>query len=1422
MRALTIGVEQFAAPHAQLTFAPKLAGEMGEALAALGYEVTVRAEQQLPSRELGTILREHLEAPDASGLLIIHVVTHGRADKDETVYLLGSDAEIDDYTDIASRLRSVQNASGRPFTLFLLDLCQGGTVARLPWQAQESEDSPTRGWVIAACRGDELAYDGRFTRALITVLQRLATRELGIDAAVRHVPLDTVAKAIRREVNRLIAIEDGAYSQHVTANLVDISAELPDMAFFPNPAFTGDPGAQLRAGLDEGLRPFLADLVLSDVAGDPDAREPMEADGPAELPPGGEPDPLASFAGRARQLRRLSPWLNGVGDTPLFVVTGSPGAGKSALLRVLVCAAHPELRERTRGLWGGIAQSPQPVADLAAVHAQSRDLDTVARSLARQLGLPAPAAARDLVLAVQRMHRCPVIVIDAMDAADDPAELMSGLLLPLASARRPDGGPAARLLVGVRRQAEFDSLLTVAHAIGGCIDLDDVPADILENDLYQYVSDMLRAKTPYRADGAGVGAFAAGVSRTLSQARGRRQGQNEFLLAALYTRNLLAARPQPAADPAETAHIGRGVPTSLPQMLALDLDLADAGNVPLNREVFAALGFARGKGMPLSVLTRVVDPYAQESGAVQRALEAGRPYLRQATDIDGTTLFRLADPELADGLMAGPLGLFDRLLAALGPPDARNWKAAEPYVLRHVLDYAATQEEGDAVLNDPGFLLEAPPSIILPVLTGTRGEAYRAALRGSSRQLRVDREALALSAARAGLTDLADGLAAVPGAGVLGWRPRWVAGTAEASPDSSEFPAIVVTSDGGTLQIWNLATRKPVGAPMTYHVPWLHPAAIGQLEGRPVAVTGGPDGAVQLWDLTDQEPLGTPVTLRARGTTAVAAGHLGHRPIAVTGDEDGTIRVFDLYGTQHSGYRMGGHDGKVSALAIGQIDDRTVAVSVGHDAILMIWDLRSEARVLHGRHLAGRLATGHRGEVPALAIGRLGERTIAVTGGQDGTLRMWDLRTRKRVGWRPIASRQGEVQALATGKLNGRDIVVAGGRDGTVRIWDLGSRRSIGEMSGHRGAVMSVTVGVLNGRQVAVTGGADGAVRIWDLGTQRPMDPLAADHGHGVAVSPIFRMRARRSGVSRVALDPGRHEGPMANSVTFPIRALAIAQVSERWIAVLGGDGGNVAVVEMPTGEQCLEVPSLSGSQITAVTCSQVAGQPVAALTADGSGCSLLDLHTGEPILTGEIKYPLLFPGRKPAGAVIVLDGSLVKVYGGTDGTVTVQDKSGSSQLPAQHDGAVTAVACQYLGHRPFAFTGGQDGKVRVWDLSRRTLADIIDVPGPVFAVEATDVGDLLVGAAGEAIAFRRTDTPLGGTDDRDRGNPRNWALSLPNPCGLGGSRRKRGGWRVDGSADGRARRRWPASGPAAGAGCVLRRPSAPRHSAGRRRPGLP
>jgi hypothetical protein len=176
-----------------------------------------------------------------------------------------------------------------------------------------------------------------------------------------------------------------------------------------------------------------------------------------------------------------------------------------------------------------------------------------------------------------------------------------------------------------------------------------------------------------------------------------------------------------------------------------------------------------------------------------------------------------------------------------------------------------------------------------------------------------------------------------------------------------------------------------------------------------------------------------------------------------------------------------GHDGPV--LAVSASADGTRAVTGGHDGTVRVWDLAA------GREQAQ--LTGHNG--PVLAVSASADGTRAVTGGRDGTVRVWDLAAGREQS--QFAGHDGTVRAVAISADAAR--AVTGGRDGTVRVWDLATGREQSQFAGHRLDGWSVAVSADGTR--AVTGGHDGTVRVWDLTTGREQ----AQFVHGGEVSAV-------------------------------------------------------------------------------------------------------------------------------------------------------------------------------------------------------------------------------------------------------------------------------------------------------------------------------
>jgi hypothetical protein len=847
-RALCVGVPTFGAGakpvRPPLPFAPDRVAAVAEALRTFGYDVTANADpEKLTGAELARAVREASDGLGPDDVLIIHIVTHGRLMNDGALYLYGGDGVCHETGQIDHFVRQLGHSDG-PQVLLLLDVCHAGAATRQPWQLRAGNE---RCWVLAACAPEDLAFNGRFSEAVANVLHGFGSGGAHVDAAHAHLRFTMVAAAIRREVKRLVE-RDEAMSQEVVGTLRDVSADDPDLPFFPNRSFTANAGRRIRVDVPRTVEPFLADV---DEALDP-VHFMNRAGG--RVASGAPADGPGCFSGRNEQLRELTEWCNGHGPR-LRVVTGSPGVGKSALVGVVVCAAHPDLHKPTERLWKDVAWTPFVNRRLVAVHARRRTITQIVGSLATQLALPD----RDewtvpgFLQAVAALEKPPFVVVDALDEAHRYEQVLHHLLLPLARDLRPDGEPLCRLLVGMRPWPVFDELRLLAEETGGLLDLDRVDRERLEVDLDKYVVSLLRHHKPYnhRDFGAARGAFAAHLADALVS--GTRDGGTaqwgEFLVAGLYTYHVATAL-EPVRHDRAAAELGESAPRTLPDLL--ELDLRHRTN-PWLRSVLTVIAYAHGEGMPAELIQDAAAAFrpdgipevdGRQRNLIAEALNTVRFYLRAGTDIDGTTLYRLFHQGLADYLRRGgddptplagaspePRGddetaiLAAALLRPLESMDGsgRRWDLAEPYLRRHAAAHCAEAGRSDLLDGDVEFLIHADTAQAATWIDAAEHRRLREAAGPSTTSLRY---ALAVHASERGDAGAAHRLANPPGDGRLRWRPEWVVSGSPAPSDPGliksgpaiEFrlaklsgrPYLTVLTAAGELSVWGTRDGRPV------------------------------------------------------------------------------------------------------------------------------------------------------------------------------------------------------------------------------------------------------------------------------------------------------------------------------------------------------------------------------------------------------------------------------------------------------------------------------------------------------------------------------------------------------------------------------------------------------------------------------------
>ncbi|OKH43238.1 hypothetical protein NIES2101_31105, partial [Calothrix sp. HK-06] len=191
---------------------------------------------------------------------------------------------------------------------------------------------------------------------------------------------------------------------------------------------------------------------------------------------------------------------------------------------------------------------------------------------------------------------------------------------------------------------------------------------------------------------------------------------------------------------------------------------------------------------------------------------------------------------------------------------------------------------------------------------------------------------------------------------------------------------------------------------------------------------------------------------------------------------------------------------------------------------------------------------GHQGLVNSVAIST--DKQTIVSGGDDGTVRLWDSKGKQAA---ELRGHQGSVNSVAIS--TDKQTIVSGGDDGTVRLWDSKGKQ-VAELRGHQTPVLSVVIST--DKQTIASGSADGTVRLWDSKGKQ----VAELRGHQTPVSSVAISIDKQTIASGIALGTMRLWDSKGKQVaTFKghqgyLRSVAIS--TDKQTIVSGGDDGTV------------------------------------------------------------------------------------------------------------------------------------------------------------------------------------------------------------------------------------------------------------------------
>ncbi len=474
---------------------------------------------------------------------------------------------------------------------------------------------------------------------------------------------------------------------------------------------------------------------------------------------------------------------------------------------------------------------------------------------------------------------------------------------------------------------------------------------------------------------------------------------------------------------------------------------------------------------------------------------------------------------------------------------------------------------------------------------------------------------------------------------------------------------LAVADEGGRARLFNFANAAEQGV-IAGHTGKIQDVAF-HADNQTVS-TAGADGTVRLWQLP--QPI-VPISGHTQPIRALASSANGQW--FATGSDDKTVRVWSSAG--QATRTMSNHQQPVRAVAV-RHDDAQIA---GGDASGTVWLWNAGNGASEGSLLAH--------SVPITALEFDWSNQSLLTAGEDGLIKRWQLPV---VAPRISSGHSQPVRSVAV--TPDGTLAVSGSQDQTVRVWNVATGaavRTLAAPGGFGGPVTSVALSA-DGKSVAAVS-ENGLLLVWNLADgavlQRRMG--LAGGMHQVVVLPENDQLATVDADQSLRL------------WRLPEAGKEIANDGAAYqVAATSPDGKRLAVGGQSAGKHAVIIRDRDSGKVVATLAGHEAAVTSIAFNKTGS-----HVITGSADKTARVwalagAKELIkhegYPG--PVVAVALSDDGKVAFSSGTENNIRQWNVADGAEvrLIAGHGGIVRGLVLRTAT----LFSAADDGTVRLWN----------------------------------------------------------------------------------------------------------------------------